>query len=129
LVVQSLQVLRKLATCTDVTSTGTNEVLPGRRQPPITQHVVIGTQGTLKKLIASRLLRLEAIKVFVFDEADHMVMTEGMRLSKLGICQRKEIESCACRPPRMSIFKCACFACRLQGNFISDDIQPAHGRT
>jgi ATP-dependent RNA helicase DDX19/DBP5 len=83
LVVQNLEVVRKLATHTEVTSIGTNEMQSGRRQPPITQQIVIGTAGKLKSMIASRLLGLDGIRILVFDEADQMLSTDGFQESSI----------------------------------------------
>lgn len=88
LVVQNLQVIRKLATFTDITSIGTNEMQPGRRQPPITQQIVVGTAGKLKSLIASRLLLVSSIRMLVFDEADQMLSNDGFGEESMQMIDR-----------------------------------------
>jgi superfamily II DNA/RNA helicase len=82
LVIQNLNVLRKMASRTNppITSRATADIeprIPGVRLPPIMEHVVIGTPGTLDNWISRRRLSLDAMRVLVFDEADQMLMTEG----------------------------------------------------
>jgi ATP-dependent RNA helicase DDX19/DBP5 len=84
LVIQNLGVLKKMAARTNppITARATSEQeerVRGQRLPPITEHVVIGTPGTLDKWIARRRIALDAVRVLVFDEADQMLMTEGFK--------------------------------------------------
>jgi predicted RNase H-like nuclease len=65
-----------------------DRVLLACRQPPITQHVVVGTAGKLKSLMASRLLGLEGIKIMVFDEADQMLSVDGFQESSIQMIAR-----------------------------------------
>lgn len=44
----------------------------------ITEHIVIGTPGRVFDLIQKRRLDTRNIKVFVLDEADHMIGAQGM---------------------------------------------------
>ena len=44
-----------------------------RRNHRITEHVVIGTHGTLKNLVSKRILQFRHIRILVFDEADEML--------------------------------------------------------
>ncbi|KAI3947253.1 hypothetical protein MKX01_019906, partial [Papaver californicum] len=47
--------------------------LPISKRMPLTQQVVIGTPGTIKKWISYKKLSLREIKILVFDEAHHML--------------------------------------------------------
>lgn len=44
----------------------------------LTEHVVVGTPGKVMELVKKRRLDTAAIKIFVLDEADEMVDTQGM---------------------------------------------------
>jgi superfamily II DNA/RNA helicase len=111
LVVQNLEVLRKLAVHTTVTSIGTSEIQAGRI-PQISQQVVIGTAGKLKSLVASRALPLDDMKVLVFDEADVMLDVDGFmvrsaftsRMSRPNRClqnlSQKPHSRCLSRGPK-----------------------------
>lgn len=44
-----------------------------RSRPPIFAQVVIGTPGTIKRLMSQKKLSVIDMKVLVFDEADHML--------------------------------------------------------
>ena len=43
------------------------------RNHRITEHVVIGTHGTLKNLLSKRILLFRHMCILVFDEADEML--------------------------------------------------------
>jgi len=49
----------------------------------VVDQVVIGTHGSLKNWVSKRILPLAAIRILVFDEADHMlqVLTPRLRVS------------------------------------------------
>jgi len=49
----------------------------------VVDQVVIGTHGSLKNWVSKRILPLAAIRILVFDEADHMlqVLTRRLRTS------------------------------------------------
>lgn len=47
--------------------------IPVYKRPEVKEHVVIGTPGTIKKLMTGRKLKTGNIKILVFDEADHML--------------------------------------------------------
>jgi ATP-dependent RNA helicase DDX19/DBP5 len=79
LVVQNLDVLRKMSKYTGVTSVGVNEVFVGRYMDPIRAQVVIGTAGKVTNLISKRKLALDRIKILVFDEADEMMKVDGFK--------------------------------------------------
>lgn len=46
---------------------------PVRDRAPVTAHIVIGTSGTVHKLMSYKKLGVSRLKVLVFDEADHML--------------------------------------------------------
>lgn len=47
--------------------------VPIIKRPPVTDQVVIGTPGTIKKWLSTKKLATRDIKILVFDEADHML--------------------------------------------------------
>jgi DNA-directed RNA polymerase beta' subunit len=47
--------------------------VPIAKRPPVTEQVVIGTPGTIKKWMSARKLSTRDVKILVFDEADHML--------------------------------------------------------
>ncbi|KAL6141873.1 hypothetical protein ACLB2K_060159 [Fragaria x ananassa] len=61
-----------------------------RDRAPVTAHIVIGTSGTVHKLILYKKLGVSKLKVLVFDEADHMLAEDGFRDDSLRI--KKEID-------------------------------------
>lgn len=96
LVVQNLQVLRRMAKFTTITSTSTAGDGAGREggeagnggaadgtpsasrhQEKITDHVVIGTHGKLKSWVSRRVMPVDSVKILVFDEADEMLKTDA----------------------------------------------------
>lgn len=50
----------------------------GRGRGGVTEHIVIGTPGKVTDLLKKRELDPGAMKIFVLDEADHMVSMQGM---------------------------------------------------
>uniref|UniRef100_A0A1J3FVF1 RNA helicase n=1 Tax=Noccaea caerulescens TaxID=107243 RepID=A0A1J3FVF1_NOCCA len=88
---QNMEVLQKMGKFTGIT---TELAVPGTtrdvRKEPVTAQVVIGTPGTLKKWIVFKKLGLDHLKILVFDEADHMLATDGFRDDSLRIM--KDIE-------------------------------------
>ena len=96
LVVQNLQVLRRMAKFTTITSTSTAGDGTGgnggegggdgaggapssssRHQEKITEHVVIGTHGKLKSWVSRRAMPVDSVRILVFDEADEMLKTDA----------------------------------------------------
>lgn len=105
LVVQNLQVLRRMAKFTSITSMSTAgdgtggdgggagnggggggaakgtplaaAAASSRHQGKITDHVVIGTHGKLKSWVSRRVMPVDSVKVLVFDEADEMLKTDA----------------------------------------------------
>lgn len=47
--------------------------IPITKCPPVTDQVVIGTPGTIKKWTSAKKLGTRDVKILVFDEADHML--------------------------------------------------------
>ncbi|KAK8924194.1 DEAD-box ATP-dependent RNA helicase 38 [Platanthera zijinensis] len=95
LAIQSQDVLIKMAKYTDITSflaipAESAYYVPIAKLPPVTDHVVIGTPGTINKWTKSRKLSTREIKILVFDEADHMLSEDGFRDDSLRII--KEIQ-------------------------------------
>lgn len=102
LVVQNLQVLRRMAKFTTITSTSTagdgsggGEGAAGnggggaggggapsssrqqQQQERVTEHVVVGTHGRLKSWVSRRTMPVDQVKILVFDEADEMLKTDA----------------------------------------------------
>lgn len=62
--------------------------IPISRRPPVTDQVVIGTPGTIKKWISAKKLATRDVKILVFDEADHMLAEVGfVYLFNLNDCR------------------------------------------
>jgi superfamily II DNA/RNA helicase len=87
LVVQNLDVLRKMGKHTGISAVGVNELRIGRSLPPIRAQIVIGTAGKITNLIASRKLTLDNVKVLVFDEADEMMKVDGFKDTSVRMIQ------------------------------------------
>lgn len=51
---------------------------PAARNVPVTDHLVVGTPGKILDLIKTRSLNTTGVRIFVLDEADQMVDTQGM---------------------------------------------------
>jgi hypothetical protein len=84
LVIQNQAVLNKMASRVNppITSRATSEFedsRSARRPPPITDHIIIATPGTLDRWIVQRRLALDAMRILVFDEADQMLMADGFQ--------------------------------------------------
>lgn len=43
------------------------------RMLPISEQIIIGTPGTIKKWVTAKKLATREMKILVFDEADHML--------------------------------------------------------
>ncbi|CAH8320500.1 unnamed protein product [Eruca vesicaria subsp. sativa] len=91
---QNMEVLQKMGKFTGITAEvavpESNHGVTTARRAPVSAQVVIGTPGTLKKWIAFKKLGLNHLKILVFDEADHMLATDGFRDDSLRIM--KDIE-------------------------------------
>ena len=87
LVVQNLDVVRKMGKHTGIEAVGVNELRIGRSMPAITAQIVIGTAGKMMNLISSRKLVLDTVRVLVFDEADEMMKVDGFKDTSVGMIQ------------------------------------------
>ena len=87
LVVQNLDVVRKMGKYTGIEAVGVNELRMGRGMPAITAQIVIGTAGRITNLISSRKLVLDSVRVLVFDEADEMMKVDGFKDTSVGMIQ------------------------------------------
>ncbi|XP_077244576.1 P-loop containing nucleoside triphosphate hydrolases superfamily protein [Tasmannia lanceolata] len=102
LAIQNQGVLLKMGKYTGITSMcavpmDSTNYIPIAKRPPITEHVVIGTPGTIKKWMSSRKLSTRDIKILVFDEADHMLAEDGFRDDSLRIMKDIERNSSHCQ--------------------------------
>ncbi|TQD84059.1 hypothetical protein C1H46_030381 [Malus baccata] len=53
--------------------------VPIHSRAPVSAQIVIGTPGTIKKLMSDKKLGVTCVKVLVFDEADQMLAVEGFK--------------------------------------------------
>jgi ATP-dependent RNA helicase DDX19/DBP5 len=60
-------------TCMCAIPEESSSFVPVAKRPPITDQVVIGTPGTIKKWLSFKKLATRDTKILVFDEADHML--------------------------------------------------------
>eukprot|EP00300_Choanocystis_sp_HF-7_P009430 c1642_g1_i1.p1 GENE.c1642_g1_i1~~c1642_g1_i1.p1 ORF type:complete len:460 (+),score=110.65 c1642_g1_i1:32-1381(+) len=76
LTIQSESVARELGTYTD----GLTTIVIVKEFAPtqVTAHLVFATPGSLTTLVKRRLIDLSKLRVFVVDEADHMVGMQGL---------------------------------------------------
>jgi len=75
---QNMEVLQKMGKYTGISSECAVPIESrnndrSRYRPPISAQVVIGTPGTIKRLMSQKKLGVNDMKVLVFDEADHML--------------------------------------------------------
>ncbi|KAF5784104.1 putative RNA helicase [Helianthus annuus] len=78
LAIQNMEVLLKLGKYTGITSelalpADKASYIPVAKRAPMTAQVIIGTPGTVNKLVAAKKLGTSFLKILVFDEADHML--------------------------------------------------------
>jgi len=86
LVVQNLQVLRRMAKYTSITSTSTaSDSESGIRRTKVVEQVIVGTHGTLHNWIGRRQLPLRGLRILVFDEADEMLKGSGFASDSLRV--------------------------------------------
>ncbi|KAJ4790829.1 ATP-dependent RNA helicase DBP5 [Rhynchospora pubera] len=81
---QNQSVLLRMGKFSGITSmcaipSESSNFVPISKRPPITEQVVIGTPGTIKKWMSARKLATRDVKILVFDEADHMLAEDGFR--------------------------------------------------
>ncbi|GMJ12070.1 hypothetical protein HRI_004876200 [Hibiscus trionum] len=102
LAIQNVEVLRKMGKHTGIISEcairsdGTNRNNMYNRQP-IMAHVVIGTPGTILKLMSYKKLGVSFVKILVFDEADQMLAEEGFKDDSLRIMKDIQRKSSHCQ--------------------------------
>jgi ATP-dependent RNA helicase DDX19/DBP5 len=75
---QNQSVLLRMGKFSGITSmcaipSDSSNFVPIVKRPPVTEQVVIGTPGTIKKWMSARKLSTRDVKILVFDEADHML--------------------------------------------------------
>lgn len=75
---QNMEVLRKMGKYTGISSEcavpmDSTNYMPIAKRAPVTEQIVIGTPGTIKKWITNRKLAVREVRILVFDEADHML--------------------------------------------------------
>lgn len=90
LAMQNQEVLVKMGKHTGITSvcavpTDAGNYVSTSRRGPVNDQVVIGTPGTLKKWMSTKVLSTRHIKILVFDEADHMLAQDGFQDDSLRI--------------------------------------------
>ncbi|KAJ6922795.1 DEAD-box ATP-dependent RNA helicase 38 [Populus alba x Populus x berolinensis] len=88
--IQNMEVLRKMGKYTGISSECAVPIESrnndrSRSRPPISAQVVIGTPGTIKRLMSQKKLGVTDMKVLVFDEADHMLAKDGFQDDSLRI--------------------------------------------
>lgn len=49
-----------------------------QRNEPVQAQVIVGTPGSVAEVIKRRLLPVQAVKIFVLDEADNMLDQDGL---------------------------------------------------
>lgn len=49
-----------------------------QRNAPVQAQIIVGTPGTVAEVIKRRLLPVQAVKIFVLDEADNMLDQDGL---------------------------------------------------
>lgn len=77
-IMQNQEVLLKMGKHTGISSMcavpeDSSRYIPIMKRPPVTDQVVIGTPGTIKKWMSAKKLSTRDVKILVFDEADHML--------------------------------------------------------
>lgn len=88
--IQNMEVLQKMGKYTGISSECAVPIESrnndrSRYRPPISAQVVIGTPGTIKRLMSQKKLGVNDMKVLVFDEADHMLAKDGFQDDSLRI--------------------------------------------
>lgn len=91
LAIQNEEVLLKMGKYTGITSTcalsqDSNKV-SGSRRGPVVDQVIIGTPGTVKRWVSTKILNTREVKILVFDEADHMLAQDGFQDDSMRIIQ------------------------------------------
>ncbi|MQM02353.1 hypothetical protein Taro_035119 [Colocasia esculenta] len=99
---QNEAVLLKMGKYTGITSvcaipTDSAHYVPIAKRAPVTEQVVIGTPGTIKKWMSAKKLSTREMKILVFDEADHMLAEDGFRDDSERIMKEIERNSPNCQ--------------------------------
>ncbi|CAA6671271.1 unnamed protein product [Spirodela intermedia] len=99
---QNEAVLLKMGKFTGITSvcaipTDSAHYVPIAKRAPITEQVVIGTPGTIKKWMSAKKLSTREMKILVFDEADHMLAEDGFRDDSERIMKEIQRNSASCQ--------------------------------
>ncbi|MCL7036442.1 hypothetical protein MKW94_014074 [Papaver nudicaule] len=102
LAIQNIEVLTKMGKYTGITSfcaipMDRAQDIPFNRRPAITDQIVIGTPGTVKKWMSAKKLSASDMKILVFDEADHMLAEDGFKDDSLRIIKDIEKSSAHCQ--------------------------------
>ncbi|CAL9099655.1 unnamed protein product [Musa textilis] len=99
---QSHAVLLKMGKYTGITSmcaipSDSANYIPINKRPPVSEQVVIGTPGTIKKWTSAKKLSTRDVKILVFDEADHMLAEDGFRDDSERIMKEIQRSSGGCQ--------------------------------
>ncbi|CAL9120959.1 unnamed protein product [Musa acuminata var. zebrina] len=99
---QNHAVLLKMGKYTGITSmcaipSDSANYIPINKRPPVTEQVVIGTPGTIKKWTSAKKLSTRDVKILVFDEADHMLAEDGFRDDSERIMKEIQRSSGGCQ--------------------------------
>ncbi|XP_078445801.1 P-loop containing nucleoside triphosphate hydrolases superfamily protein [Wolffia australiana] len=99
---QNEAVLLKMGKFTGITSvcaipTDSAHYVPIAKRAPVTEQVVIGTPGTIKKWMSAKKLSTREMKILVFDEADHMLAEDGFRDDSERIMKEIQRSSPSCQ--------------------------------
>ncbi|WCJ34426.1 ATP-dependent RNA helicase DBP5 [Euphorbia peplus] len=101
LTIQNLEVLQKMGKYTGITSESAipNENAGDRpkHRAPVLAQIVIGTPGTIKRLMSLKKLSVADMKVLVFDEADHMLAKDGFQDDSLKIMKDIDRDNARCQ--------------------------------
>ncbi|GJT05948.1 DEAD-box ATP-dependent RNA helicase 38 [Tanacetum coccineum] len=78
MLVQNMDILLKMGKHTGITAElgipNTHHYVPIAKRSPVTSQVIIGTAGTVNKLIAGKKLDTSGLKILMYDDADHMLI-------------------------------------------------------
>ncbi|KAJ3673278.1 hypothetical protein LUZ60_006652 [Juncus effusus] len=81
---QNESVLLRMGKFSGITSvcaipSDSSNFVPIAKRAAVTEQIVIGTPGTIKKWMSARKLSTRDVKILVFDEADHMLAEDGFK--------------------------------------------------
>lgn len=69
----------------EIATAGTNSASTSSRAPIASDHILIGTPGTINDLERKRLVDLSKVRIFVLDEADVMLDKQGLGIQSLRV--------------------------------------------